>query len=94
VKACIVGQAAAAMLAEQVIGLTRAEIEAGREQVRAMVEEGVLPPAGRWSAFALLAPVRAYPSRHATALLPFDATLRAIDEAEQTHAAASGEPLA
>jgi NifU-like protein involved in Fe-S cluster formation len=80
VKACIVGQAAAAMLAEQILGLTRAEIAEGREQVRRMVGEGMLP-AGRWAAFALLEPVRAYPSRHATVLLPFDAALRAIDAA-------------
>ncbi len=81
VKACLVGQASAAMLGHNIIGSTRVELEQVREQVRLMLEEGGEPPAGKWQAYALLEPVRNYKSRYSTVLLAFDAALEAIDMA-------------
>jgi len=88
VKACLVGQASASMLGGLVIGLRRAQIEAARRQVAQMLKEEGEPPEGPWTDYALLSPVRNYPSRIPTVLLAFDAVLRAMDDAD---ARAQGE---
>ena len=74
VKACALGQAAAAVLGEHVIGASVGEIEMAREALRAMLKSGAKPPEGRFSELAMLAPVKDYPLRHASTLLAFEAT--------------------
>lgn len=73
-KACALGQASAAVLRSEAIGLTPdaiAEIRA--ELADALAGEGEMPPA--WSALAY---ARDYPARHGAILLPFDALLAAL----------------
>lgn len=82
VKACLVGQASASMVGQNIIGCTRLELADTREDVRIMLEEGGKPPVGKWDAFALLEPVRNYKSRYSTVLIAFDAALEAIDMAQ------------
>ena len=82
VKACALGQASASVLARNVVGATTAEIRAAREAVRAMLKDDGPPPEGRFADMAHLEPVRDYKARHASTLLPFDATLAAIEKAE------------
>jgi NifU-like protein involved in Fe-S cluster formation len=77
VKACALGQAAAAILGANVVGATPAEIELARDGFRAMLKTGGSPPEGRFSDLSMLAPVKDYPARHASALLAFEATLEA-----------------
>ena len=77
VKACALGQAAAAVLGANVIGASPAEIEMARDQFRAMLKADGPPPEGRFSDLAVLAPVKDYPPRHASALLAFEATAEA-----------------
>jgi NifU-like protein involved in Fe-S cluster formation len=77
VKACALGQAAAAVLGEHVIGASVGEIEVAREALRAMLKQGAAPPEGRFSDLAMLAPVKDYPLRHASTLLAFEATAEA-----------------
>ena len=77
VKACALGQAAAAILGEHAIGATPAEIEMARDAFRAMLKTGGPPPEGRFSDLAMLAPVKDYPARHASTLLAFEATVEA-----------------
>jgi NifU-like protein involved in Fe-S cluster formation len=81
VKACALGQASASVLGAVAIGRTRAEIEAGRDGLRAMLKEGAPPPAAPFDGLAVLEPARDYKNRHASILLAWDATLAAIDEA-------------
>ncbi len=81
VRACLVGQASAAILGHRIIGSSRAEIAGLREQVRLMLEEEAPPPEGKWQDFALLAPVHKYKSRYSTVLIIFDAVLEAMDMA-------------
>ncbi|MDX2258579.1 MAG: iron-sulfur cluster assembly scaffold protein [Hyphomicrobiaceae bacterium] len=81
VKACLLGQAAASVLAREAIGLSRDDVAAIGETMRAMLKEAGSPPAGRWADLAVLEPVRDYPGRHASTLLAFEATLAAIDKA-------------
>ena len=82
VKACALGQASAAVLGAVVIGLSRDEIAAGREALRAMLKDGAEPPAPPFDGLAVLAPARDYKNRHASILLAWDATLAAFEAAE------------
>jgi NifU-like protein involved in Fe-S cluster formation len=78
VQACALGQAAAAVLGAHVIGADRHEIEAARDQFRAMLNQGGPPPQGRFKDLAVLEPVKDYPARHASSLLAFEAALAAV----------------
>ena len=84
VQACALGQAAAAVLGENVIGASLDEIETARDQLRAMLKAGGSPPEGRFVDLKVLQPVKDYPARHASTLLAFEAA------AEAARAASSG----
>jgi NifU-like protein involved in Fe-S cluster formation len=77
VKACALGQAAASVLGEHVIGADVSEIETARDAFRAMLKESAPAPEGRFSDLSMLEPVRDYPPRHASTLLAFEATAEA-----------------
>jgi NifU-like protein involved in Fe-S cluster formation len=77
VKACALGQAAAAILGEHVLGASVEEIESARDALRAMLKTGAPPPEGRFAELAMLAPVKDYPPRHASTMLAFEATAEA-----------------
>jgi NifU-like protein involved in Fe-S cluster formation len=81
VKACALGQAAAAVLGAHVIGASLGEIEMARDAFRAMLKTGGPPPTGRFSDLAMLEPVRDYAPRHASTLLAFEATVDACHQA-------------
>jgi len=81
VQACALGQAAAAVLGESVIGADVDEIEAARDAFRAMLKTGGPPPEGRFKDLAVLQPVKDYPARHASSLLAFEAALAAVQAA-------------
>lgn len=81
VQACALGQAAAAVLGENVIGADLDEIEAARDAFRAMLKTGGEPPQGRFKDLAVLQPVKDYPARHASSLLAFEAALAAVQAA-------------
>ncbi|GMG81437.1 iron-sulfur cluster assembly scaffold protein [Paralimibaculum aggregatum] len=83
VKACALGQASAAVLGRSVIGLSRAEIEAGREALRQLIKEDGPEPAVPFADLEALRPARDYRNRHASILLAWDATLAAIDAADE-----------
>jgi NifU-like protein involved in Fe-S cluster formation len=82
VKACALGQASAALLGAHVLGRSRAEIETGRNQLRAMLKDGGPPPTAPFTGFDVLEPARDYKNRHASIMLAFEATLEAMAEAE------------
>jgi NifU-like protein involved in Fe-S cluster formation len=81
VKACALGQAAAAVLGAHVVGATSSEIEMARDAFRAMLKTGGQPPTGRFSDLAMLEPVKDYAPRHASTLLAFEATVEACHQA-------------
>ena len=87
VKACALGQAAASIMARNVIGSSGAELRALREEVRAMLKENGPPPKGKWAEIAILEPVRDYKARHASTLLTFDATVDCVNQIERSGAA-------
>ncbi|MDP3854505.1 iron-sulfur cluster assembly scaffold protein [Phenylobacterium sp.] len=81
VKACALGQASASVLGANVLGASLSEIEMARDQFRAMLKQGATPPEGRFSDLSMLAPVKDYPARHASALLAFEAAADAVRQA-------------
>lgn len=82
-RACALGQAAAAILADQAIGAHVDEIMAAHAALRAMLKERAPPPGGRFWELAHLKGVADYPPRHASTLLAFDAAIAAIAAAKQ-----------
>jgi len=81
VKACALGQAAAAVMGEHVIGASVQEIESARDALRAMLKQGAPAPEGRFADLAMLAPVKDYPPRHVSTMLAFEATAEACRQA-------------
>ncbi len=78
VRACALGQAAAAVLGAHVIGADLAEIEMAREGLHAMLKADGPAPTGRFSELAVLEVVKDYPARHASTLLAFEAAAQAV----------------
>ena len=87
VKACLLGQAAAAVMAQHILGSTAQELREVGRSMRKMLKEGGPPPAGRWADLAVLQPVKDYKARHASTLLVFDAVETALTKAEATQGA-------
>jgi len=79
VKACALGQAAAAVLGEHVIGLTLDEARQVREDLRAMLKDSAEPPTGTFEKLKFLEPARDYKNRHASIMLAYDATVEAME---------------
>ena len=82
VKACALGQAAAAVIGGAVVGLTESAVQSGRDALLAMLKsDGPVPPAP-FDGLAVLEPARDYKNRHASIMLAFDATLDALQAAK------------
>ncbi|SEW17810.1 NifU homolog involved in Fe-S cluster formation [Aliiroseovarius sediminilitoris] len=79
VKACALGQASAAILGKAVIGLDRDTLQHGRDALHAMLTQNGPIPAAPFDGYEVLQPARDFKNRHASILLPFEATLGAID---------------
>jgi NifU-like protein involved in Fe-S cluster formation len=92
VKACALGQAAASLLGQHVIGRNLAELEAGLAALAAMLKDGASPPDGLWADLAILEPVRDFKARHASTLLAFEATVEAVKKAMVLSAQADAVP--
>ncbi len=94
VKACLLGQAAASVMAREIVGSTVAEVRSVGATMRAMLKASGPAPTGRWADLAVLEPVRAVKARQASALLVFDAidaALRMIDEQPVTTGARASQ---
>ena len=81
VKACALGQSSASVLGAHAIGRTRAEIEAARSRLKAMIKDDGPAPEAPFDELEVLRPARDYKNRHASILLAWEATLAAMDEA-------------
>jgi NifU-like protein involved in Fe-S cluster formation len=93
VKACALGQASSAIMAQHVVGSTSRELRSLRETVRKMLKENGAPPQdAKWADIAALEPVRDYKARHASTLLTFDAVVDAIGQIEAKSGRSNNEP--
>lgn len=81
VKACALGQAAAGVLGEAVIGASVEEIETARDAMLAMLKSGGEGPIGRFEGLRALKQVADYPQRHASTMVAIEATLDAVRQA-------------
>ena len=80
-RACALGQAAASILARNIIGARTPELYKLRDEMRAMLKESGPPPSGkRWAELAALESVREYPQRHASTMLCFEAVCDCLDQ--------------
>lgn len=80
VKACALGQAAAAVMAKSVVGATAAELRQARDEMLAMLKEGGPAPTGRFAELRYLEPVRDFKARHASTMLVFEAVVACLDD--------------
>lgn len=81
VKACALGQAAAGVLGQSILGADRSEVLAARDAMVAMLKSGGVGPEGRFSGLQALRQVKDYPARHASTLVSIEATLEAVEKA-------------
>lgn len=86
VKACALGQASASVLGRVVIAKSRAELEAARDSLRAMLKDAGPVPAAPFEGYEVLIPAREYKNRHASILLSLEAACEAIIAAESAGA--------
>lgn len=87
VKACALGQAAAAVTGAAVIGRSFEELQAARDGLRAMLKSGGPVPHAPFDGFEVLEPARDYKNRHASILLCIEATTEAMEQALQSNCA-------
>ncbi|MBI1217787.1 MAG: iron-sulfur cluster assembly scaffold protein [Rhodobacteraceae bacterium] len=87
VKACALGQASASVVGAHILGRTRAEVEAARDALRAMLKEGGPVPAAPFDGLEVLLPARDYKNRHASIMLALEATAEAMAQAEAAQTA-------
>ncbi|MEM6374283.1 MAG: iron-sulfur cluster assembly scaffold protein [Pseudomonadota bacterium] len=87
VKACALGQAAAAVTGGAILGRTLPEVQAARDALRTMLKSGGDVPAAPFDGFDVLEPARDFKNRHASILLAIEATAEAMEQALQAHCA-------
>ena len=81
VRACLLGQASASIVAQHIVGTDEKELREVAARMRRMLKENGAPPEGRWADLAVLEPVRDVKARHTSTLLVFEAIERALDAA-------------
>jgi NifU-like protein involved in Fe-S cluster formation len=87
VRACALGQASSAIMAQQIVGATSGELRSARDQMLKMLVGEGEGPDGRFEQAKLLLPVKDFKSRHGSVMLTFDAVCEALDQI-------SAEPIA
>lgn len=82
VRACAVGQAAAAVFARHAAGHSTEQIHAAHGALTAWLEGNSNPP--DWPDIALIEPARAFRGRHGAMLLPWTAAMAALSSRTPT----------
>jgi NifU-like protein involved in Fe-S cluster formation len=87
VKACALGQAAAAVVGQAVVGCTRSQIDTALTELKALLKSDGPTPSAPFEGLEVLRPARDYKNRHASILLALEATSEAMAEADKAHCA-------
>lgn len=87
VRACALGQAAASILGQHIVGQDAPTLRQLVAVMRSMLKENGPPPGadfagGAFADLEVLVPVRDHKARHNAVLLPFEAAVKAIDQIE------------
>lgn len=80
VRACALGQASAALMAEHAVGRTLAELEAARDALTAFLA-GERDDPGGWPGLDIFEPARPHRARHPSIRLAFEAVAEATARA-------------
>lgn len=83
VHACVLGQAAASLLASHIIGQTTQNLKMLRQTIYHMLTQDGPPPQAPFEAFFCLQPIKDYKARHTSTMLPFDAVVDCIKQIEK-----------
>jgi nitrogen fixation protein NifU and related proteins len=86
-QACVLTQASAALLAARAHGQDRAALAGLADQVRAFLKGGSAP-----DGYGVFDGVGAHAGRHTCVLLPLEAALKALENAQEGAVAAKGQP--
>ena len=78
VKACALGQAAASVVGEAIIGTRVEQIITARDEMAAMLKQNGPVPSAPFEGLAVMEPARDFKNRHASILLALDASVEAI----------------
>lgn len=81
VKACALGQAAAGVLGESILGAGLDELVSTRDAMSAMLKSGGEGPTGRFEGLRALKQVADYPARHASTMVAIEAVVDAMRQA-------------
>jgi len=84
VKACALGQAAASVVASQIIGASRQQIFTAHQQLSDMLSKNGPVPDAPFDGLKVLQPAKEYKNRHASILLSLTAITNAITQIEAT----------
>lgn len=87
VKACALGQAAAAVVGGAIIGCDRQDVHDARDAMKAMLKSDGPVPAAPFDGLGVLEPAKTYKNRHASIMLTLDALVEAMDQVAQTDCA-------
>jgi NifU-like protein involved in Fe-S cluster formation len=82
VKACALGQAAAAIVGGAIVGLDETAVRHARDQLLSMLKDNGPTPDAPFEELKVLAPARDYRNRHASIMLALEATLDAFAAAK------------
>lgn len=91
VKACALGQAAAAVTGHAAPGADLATLQRGRDQLRAMLKGTGGVPEAPFDGFEVLTPAVEYKNRHASILLAIEALTEAVETALKTEPAQASD---
>ncbi|WP_455478913.1 iron-sulfur cluster assembly scaffold protein [Bartonella sp. B23] len=83
VQACVLGQASASLLASHIRGQTTKNLKILREIIYHMLTKDGPSPQDPFQAFSCLQPIKDYKARHASIMLPLDATVDCIEQIEE-----------
>lgn len=88
VRACALTEAATGIVVHAAPGSTVDELRSVRDAMQRMLkEESDDLPDGKWAELEILKPAQMVPSRHGSAMLPFDTVVAAVEEALAARAA-------
>jgi NifU-like protein involved in Fe-S cluster formation len=82
VKACALGQAAAAVLGQNIIGRSAEELSLALNELTGFLKEDGPVPSAPFTGFEALLPAREYKNRHASILLSLMAAQKALIDAD------------
>lgn len=84
VRACALGQAAASVVGNAIVGCSPDEVRAARDALCAMLVSGGPPPGAPFDGLEALLPAREFRNRHASILLALEAAAEAVETARKT----------